>query len=211
MKNFLGIIFIIGIVVFVGFSLTYSGERENQREATSTGSEDTKKETAEISPAECTGIKTPELTEGPYYKENSPEKTDIKTAESTGTQLILTGYVLDLNCRPIANAWLDFWQADGEGNYDNNTYNLRGHQYTDQSGKYKLETVIPGEYPGRTPHIHVKLRAAKESPVLTTQLFLPDAVRNDEDSIFDESLIIDLTEEENGLTGEFNFIINHNQ
>lgn len=211
MKNFLGIIFIIGIVVFVGFSLTYSGERENQREATSTGSEDTKKETAEISPAECTGIITPELTEGPYYRENSPEKTDIKTEESAGTQLILTGYVLDLNCRPIANAWLDFWQADEEGNYDNNTYNLRGHQYTDQSGKYKLETVIPGEYPGRTPHIHVKLRAAKESPVLTTQLFLPDAVRNDEDSIFDESLIIDLTEEENGLTGEFNFIINHNQ
>jgi hypothetical protein len=69
------------------------------------------------------------------------------------------GTVYDVKGDPIPGAWLDFWQADGAGRYDNTGFQFRGHQFTDAAGRYVLKTVISGEYPGRTPHIHVKLRS----------------------------------------------------
>jgi hypothetical protein len=60
---------------------------------------------------------------------------------------------------PAANALLDFWQANPNGAYDNTGYTLRGHQYTDANGYYTLTTIVPGIYPGRTEHIHVKVQA----------------------------------------------------
>lgn len=148
---------------------------------------------------------TPSLMEGPYYKTNSPGRTNLVEKGTIGSPVTLTGLVYDINCRPIAGAWLDFWQADGAGNYDNSGYKLRGHQYTDGSGKYILQTVIPGEYLGRTPHIHVKLRANEQSPVLTTQLFLPNAQQNKKDSIFNEKLVVSLGEDKK--TASFNFVL----
>lgn len=124
---------------------------------------------------------------------------------TVGSPITLTGFVYDTNCRPIAGAWLDFWQADGAGNYDNVGYKLRGHQYTGEDGKYILETVVPGQYPGRTPHIHVKLRVNEASPVLTTQLFLPNAAQNQQDSIFDGRLVVSLSEDKK--TASFNFVL----
>src|SRR5690349_21717392 len=105
----------------------------------------------------CNGTITPALTEGPYYKAGSPQRTSLLEAGTTGTKVVLTGTVYDRNCRPIAGAWLDFWQADSSGAYDNSGYKLRGYQYADQNGRYQLTTVVPGEYPGRTVHIHVKV------------------------------------------------------
>jgi protocatechuate 3,4-dioxygenase beta subunit len=78
--------------------------------------------------------------------------------ESTaGEKLVISGYVLSTLCAPIAGAKLDFWQTDGNGIYDNTGYGLRGHQFTDSAGRYEITTVIPGIYPGRTAHIHVKV------------------------------------------------------
>src|SRR4051812_46228903 len=91
-----------------------------------------------ITPIECTGTPTAEVTEGPYYKEGSPEKSQLDEQGALGTKLTITGYVYDTNCHPITNAWLDFWQADGDGTYDTNGYTLRGHQFTDSNGKYTL-------------------------------------------------------------------------
>ena len=102
---------------------------------------------------------SPALTEGPYFKANSPERTSLLEPGMTGTKLMLTGYVLTTDCQPVANALVDFWQADAEGQYDNSGYTLRGHQFTDANGRYQLETVVPGLYPGRTEHIHVKVQA----------------------------------------------------
>src|SRR5207302_9615435 len=81
-----------------------------------------------------------ELTEGPYYKANPPQNATLRTAGVAGTPLTLTGYVVSTSCQPIANAKLDFWQADGNGNYDNSGYTLRGWQLTDANGAYRLET-----------------------------------------------------------------------
>src|SRR2546423_512664 len=63
-----------------------------------------------------------ELTEGPYYKAGAPQRATLSATGVAGTPLVLTGYVLSTSCQPIANAKLDFWQADGNGNYDNSGY-----------------------------------------------------------------------------------------
>jgi protocatechuate 3,4-dioxygenase beta subunit len=132
---------------------------------------------------------TPALTEGPYFTPDSPKRKSIMPAGSAGTRLTLSGRVLTTAGRPVANALVDFWQASAGGVYDNNGYRFRGHQFTDARGRYTLFTVVPGLYPGRTKHIHVKVQAPHES-VLTTQLFFPGVAANAGDSIFDRDCLV---------------------
>src|SRR3954462_13180002 len=89
---------------------------------------------AAMQTASCSGTLTPALTEGPYYKAGSPERASLLEAGMSGTKIVISGTVFDKNCRPITGAWLDFWQADSSGAYDNAGYKLRGHQFTDASG-----------------------------------------------------------------------------
>src|SRR6266581_7032389 len=154
----------------------------------------------------CNGVATPSQTEGPFYKPNSPERTSLREPGISGTPLTVTGYVLSTTCQPIAHALLDFWQADSNGNYDNTGFRLRGHQYTDNQGRYSLDTIVPGEYPGRTRHIHVKVQAAG-GPILTTQLYFPGEARNDSDGIFSPELLLQTQQTTNGELATFNFII----
>jgi protocatechuate 3,4-dioxygenase beta subunit len=132
---------------------------------------------------------TPELTEGPYFKPSSPLRRSIVPAGAPGTRLTLTGRVLTTSGRPIARALLDFWQADARGVYDNSGFRFRGHQLTDARGRYRLVTVVPALYTGRTKHIHVKAQAPGES-VLTTQLFFPGVAANRSDRIYDPDCLI---------------------
>lgn len=151
---------------------------------------------------------TLQQTEGPYFTPDSPERTDLLEPGMPGTKLVLTGYVYSTGCTPIANALLDFWQADDAGVYDNSGFTLRGHQFTDDQGRYELTTVVPGLYPGRTRHIHVKVQEP-DQPVLTSQLYFPDVPENATDGIFDPSLVIDLSDAPNGdgKIGYFTFVL----
>jgi protocatechuate 3,4-dioxygenase beta subunit len=149
---------------------------------------------------------TPAETEGPYFKANSPERASLLESGTAGTKLTLTGYALTADCKPIAGALLDFWQADAQGQYDNAGYTMRGHQFTAADGSYKLETVIPGLYTGRTEHIHVKVQAPG-GPILTTQLFFPGVQQNDTDSIFNDKLLIQIQDAPDGKQGSFTFIV----
>ncbi len=151
---------------------------------------------------------TPAQTEGPFYKPGSPQRTSLVESDAAGTKLIVTGYVLSRGtCKPLPRAWLDFWQVDARGDYDNSGYRLRGHQFTDQVGIYYLETVMPGLYPGRTRHIHVKVRAAT-GPALTTQLYFPGEPRNQADGIFNQALLVTVRDASGAKVATFNFILN---
>jgi protocatechuate 3,4-dioxygenase beta subunit len=146
-------------------------------------------------------------TEGPYFKSSSPETTTLVTDATQGTLLTITGQVLSQDGTPVANALLDFWQANASGQYDNSGYTLRGHQYTDANGYYTLTTIVPGLYPGRTEHIHVKVQAPN-GPMLTTQLFFPGVAQNSRDSIFDPSLVLDTqTNADGSQSATFNFVV----
>ena len=178
--------------------------------STSASTTSTPSSAASLSPAAattdaCLTQSTPAQTEGPYFKPGSPARTSLIESGMSGTRLVLSGRVLTLACAPVAGATLDFWQADAGGTYDNSGYRLRGHQLTDAAGRYYLETILPGEYPGRTEHIHVKVRAPGKA-VLTTQLYFPDVARNQQDSIFDPHLLVTMQDTATGKAATFDFV-----
>ena len=128
-------------------------------------------------------------TEGPYFTPDSPQRASLLEAGMDGRRLVVAGTVLTTDCRPVRRALLDFWQADDAGQYDNQGYRLRGHQFSDAEGGWRLETVVPGLYTGRTRHIHVMVQAP-DGPVLTTQLYFPGEPANDRDGIFRPELLL---------------------
>ena len=144
--------------------------------------------------------------EGPFYTPDSPERTSLIEPGFTGTPIILTGQVLSSSCIPIADALLDFWHADDQGQYDNTGYTLRGHQFSDTEGRYRLETIIPGIYPGRTRHFHVRVQT-KNQQLLTTQLYFPNERSNEQDGLFQPELLISLTTELAAKQATFDFIL----
>jgi len=142
------------------------------------------------SPACDDGDATDEQTEGPYFTPDSPERVSLLEPGIPGTPMVLAGLVLSTRCEPVPNALVDFWHADGDGVYDNEGYKLRGHQFTDEMGMYYLESVVPGLYPGRTRHFHVKVQAP-DQPVLTTQLYFPNEPGNEDDGIYSPDLVVE--------------------
>ncbi|MEU2224886.1 carbohydrate-binding protein [Streptomyces sp. NPDC018347] len=149
---------------------------------------------------------TPEQIEGPYFKPNSPQRTSLLEPGLPGTRLTVTGYVFGRACLPLAGVLLDFWQADDNGAYDNTGFRFRGHQYTDSRGAYTLTTIVPGLYPGRTRHLHVKVQAPNR-PVLTTQLYFPNEPRNNTDTIFDPRLLMTVRDANGGREAAFDFVL----
>jgi protocatechuate 3,4-dioxygenase beta subunit len=115
--------------------------------------------------------------------------------------------VLDAGGAPLARARLDFWQANGKGEYDNAGYVLRGNQQTGDSGTYTVETVLPGAYTGRTPHIHVKVTSPDGRSTLTTQLFVPGLASNKTDSIYRDDLQMKMSNGPGGRAATFDFVL----
>lgn len=150
---------------------------------------------------------TPSATEGPFHTPGAPARSRIATPGTRGTPFVLSGVVRDTRCRPVAGATVDVWQADGAGDYDNDGYRLRGKVRTGPTGRWSIRTVVPGIYPGRTEHIHVKV-SAPGGPVTTTQLFLPGARGNTADAFFQPALLIrDLSRRSSPWTGRYTFTV----
>jgi protocatechuate 3,4-dioxygenase beta subunit len=148
---------------------------------------------------------TKRQTEGPFFAPASPAKADLR-GDGPGDLLVLSGFVLTRTCRPVPGALIDLWHADSAGEYDNAGFRFRGHQFSDAQGRYQFVTRMPGLYPGRTRHFHVKVRAGN-GPVLTTQLYFPDEAANARDGIFDRSLLMRLSPAQGGRLGRFDFVI----
>ncbi|WP_312366184.1 intradiol ring-cleavage dioxygenase [Ensifer sp.] len=152
------------------------------------------------------GEPTPVQTEGPYFTPDSPEKQDFAFDAPGGEKLTLAGYVLTRECQPVAKALIELWHADESGIYDNVGYKLRGHQFSDTQGKWWFETIVPGIYPGRTRHYHIKVQRPG-GKVLTTQLYFAGELGNQRDRLFDDSLLLDVWATSDGKFGRYDFII----
>jgi protocatechuate 3,4-dioxygenase beta subunit len=149
---------------------------------------------------------TPEETAGPFFKPNSPAKNNFRDPGVTGTPVKLTGFVLDRKGKPIPGALLDFWHSDADGRYDFDGFRCRGHQFSDPDGRYTLETIMPGLYPGRTRHYHVRLQAA-HGPILSTQLYFPGEERNATDFLFKRDLQLKIRDTAAARVATFNFVL----
>jgi protocatechuate 3,4-dioxygenase beta subunit len=149
---------------------------------------------------------TPAQTPGPFYTPDSPRRSSLVEPGASAERLALAGFVLSPRCTPVANALLDFWHCDAQGDYDNRGFRYRGHLFADAQGRYRLETIVPGEYPGRTRHIHVKVQAPG-GRVLTTQLYFPDEPRNRSDWIYRPELTMQVTREKGRRDARFDFVV----
>ncbi len=144
-------------------------------------------------------IATPSQTEGPFYPTALPADTDNdlvqvrgQAAQAMGTVLHLQGRVLDLNGRPVEGALVEIWQCDAQGIYDHPRQ--PGRERRDSAfqgygrmvaadGRYSFRTLRPVAYPGRTPHIHVKVATAGGG-LLTSQFYIAGEPGNERDGIF---------------------------
>ena len=143
--------------------------------------------------------RTPPLTEGPFYPDRLPLDTDndlIVIAKSTtpavGEITHLTGIVKNAKGDPIKNAIVEIWQVDNHGAYlhsgsankDKEDKNFQGFGRfeTASDGAYKFRTIKPVAYPGRAPHIHMKvLKGTRE--LITTQCHVKGDPRNSLDGV----------------------------
>jgi protocatechuate 3,4-dioxygenase beta subunit len=149
---------------------------------------------------------TPRETEGPFFKPSSPASADLYEAGIAGRLFELSGLVLSRDCKPVAGALLDFWQANDAGDYDSSGFRLRGHQFTDAGGRYRLRSIVPGAYDRRTRHIHVKVQSPG-GRLLTTQLYFPGEPKNSSDSFFRSELLMRTASNGAALTGRFDFVL----
>lgn len=145
-------------------------------------------------------------TEGPYFKPHSPRRADLRTAGINGRPVELAGLVLTRSCRPVGKALVDLWHADDKGTYDNQGFRLRGHVFTDADGRYAFRTILPGLYPGRTRHYHVKVQAPGEA-VLTTQFYFPDEERNRSDELFRRELVMRISSSGDMMLARFDVVL----
>jgi len=158
--------------------------------------------TAEVLPGpDCTvGLPPtrPDM-EGPYFLAGSPEKASLIEPGMSGTPLLISGYVMTEDCKWIPGAKLEFWQADANGEYDLGGYRLRGHVFTDENGRYQIQTILPAPYETRPRHIHVMVLPPGQSG-LTTQLYFPG------DAPYPE-LTVELSEDSQEVAAMFNFVL----
>jgi protocatechuate 3,4-dioxygenase beta subunit len=149
---------------------------------------------------------TPPQTAGPFFQPHSPQRASLLEPGINGTKIVLTGRVLSTECRAVSGALLDFWHANDAGEYDVEGFRLRGHQFADSGGRYRLETIVPGLYPGRTRHVHVKVQPPN-GPILTTQLYFPGEQRNSRDFLFDRRLLMTIADQGEQKAARFNFVL----
>lgn len=127
----------------------------------------------------------PEAVEGPFYFDPKLVRQDIRE-DQPGMPVALALTVIEGgSCQPIPKARVDVWHSDALGVYsgyerqgdhgssERGETHLRGTQFTDDQGKVKFISIYPGWYPGRTPHIHLKV-FLDERTVLTGQIYFPD-------------------------------------
>ena len=129
-------------------------------------------------------IVRPAQTEGPYFVDEKLNRSDVRSDPVSktvrpGAALRLTFLVSNVSakgCTPLEGAMIDIWQCDAAGVYsdvqgDSHKF-LRGYQKSDAKGVAQFLTIYPGWYPGRTVHIHFKIRHGTKE--FTSQLFFDD-------------------------------------
>ena len=144
-------------------------------------------------------VKTPTQTEGPFYPDKLPLDTDNDlivinetTTPAVGTIAHVGGRILSATGEPIRNALVEIWQCDNNGAYlhsgtgnknkQDSHFQGFGRFLTNAKGEYYFRTIKPVPYPGRTPHIHYKVKKGGKE-LLCTQLYIKGHPQNERDGV----------------------------
>lgn len=146
---------------------------------------------------------TPSAAEGPFYPTRSMRHADVDNdlvkivgavREAGGEVITLRGRVTDKRDKPLSGHRVEIWQCDVNGKYlhtgdrqpgnHDSGFQGFGHDITDEAGQYIFRTIKPAKYPGRTPHIHVKVFDEEGRELLTTQFYERGNPDNTRDRLF---------------------------
>lgn len=179
-------------------------------------------------------VKTPKQTEGPFYPDKLPLDTDNdlilindKTTPAIGSISHLTGKILDAKGNPLTGAVVEIWQCDGNGVYlhtgdsggkqkqQDKAFQGFGRFLTGKTGEYYFRTIKPVPYPGRTPHIHFKIKKGNKE-LLVTQMYVAGDPGNEKDGIWKsvtdkkarESITVEFAKIKESKTGELSASFN---
>lgn len=122
---------------------------------------------------------------GPFWEDGAPLRTVLAAANEPGDRTFVEGVVYAPDCEtPLADALVDVWHADTDGNYHaaGQQYRLRGQMRTDAQGRYAFESIRPGHYSGRPRHYHFNVSAAGHVPLTTQLYFVGDPNLGDNDT-----------------------------
>jgi protocatechuate 3,4-dioxygenase beta subunit len=136
---------------------------------------------------------TPTTTDilGPFYRPDSPLRTNLRLANSNGIPIVLKGNIFKEDGKtPIANALVEIWHCNENEVYDNysDDYNYRGGQKTKIDGKYEFKSILPVPYKAdpkdetswRPAHIHMRVSVPNQQDLIT-QLYFKDGKYVDTD------------------------------
>lgn len=150
--------------------------------------------------ADAARIATPPNALGPFYPAQKPDDSDADltiiaghTQRASGTPLYTSGRVLDLQGRPLPDTSIEIWQANAFGRYhhpgDSDAsgpldphFQAYGRLVTDAEGRYRIKTIKPPAYAGRTPHLHFNVASGRTR--LTTQMFFEGDAGNERDFLY---------------------------
>ena len=156
---------------------------------------------------------------GPFYREDSPSRTDLNVNGRVGTLLNISGVVFGEDCvTPLSNATIEVWHADDSGAYDNSTddFEFRGVMNSDSNGQYGFSTIVPGRYLNgnsfRPGHIHFKVSATGHQALVTQLYFQGDPFIGSDPWASDEEAegrVIALETDDSGVqSGVFDITLN---
>jgi protocatechuate 3,4-dioxygenase beta subunit len=150
---------------------------------------------------------------GPFYLPNAPEVANLAPEGVPGTPIFITGTVYANDCEsPLENAKVEVWHASDEGDYEDDNY--RGVIYTNDSGQYAFQSILPGKYLNgaqfRPRHFHYIVSHSDEE--LTTQIYFEGdtSIPSDPWASLEaaEERIIPLTEDSGNLHGVADIFLN---
>lgn len=173
-------------------------------------------------------VTTPRQAEGPFYpltlpldNDNDLVQVDGQSERAAGEILHLGGRILGADGRPVPGMRVEIWQCDAFGVYhhpgdrrspaDPNFQGF-GHSIADDAGAYRFRTIVPTRYPGRTPHIHVKIRRA-DVEALTTQMYVAGNPDNERDGLYrslgraSELVTVALEPADDGMRATFDIVL----
>jgi protocatechuate 3,4-dioxygenase beta subunit len=128
------------------------------------------------------------LTQSGVVREDITSSFGASTTKATGAALTIRLAILDLakGCSPMAGAAVYVWHCSQGGAYsmygqgiENENY-LRGVQAAGDDGIVTFQSIYPGCYSGRWPHVHFEVYPSLDkatnpaNKIATSQIALPE-------------------------------------
>ena len=139
-------------------------------------------------------------TVGPFFEVVLRTRAEMRMVrpDTRGERITIEGVLLDGASVPIADGFVEIWQADADGRYAHPedprgadadpSFSGYGWRHTTEDGGFRFDTIKPGAVPGpggrmQAPHIMVSVMGRGILTRFITRLYFEGETANDRDVI----------------------------